>query len=121
MGGEARRFNNWRFPEHVNSMTPVRRQLLAFQIISVLGVVLLAAFAVRAGPLIEQWHPRTLMRTLMISSALGVVGLIASAWFLRRYPELRNSQSVMIFVCGVALTAVQIIAIWTVVLPTAGY
>jgi hypothetical protein len=102
-------------------MTPVRWQLLAFQIVSVLGLVMLLAFAVSAGSVAEHWHPRALMRTLTISSALGLVGLIASAWYLRRFPELRNTQSVMIFVCGVALTAVQIIAIWTVVLPTVGY
>lgn len=102
-------------------MTPVRWQLLTFQIVSVLGIVLLGLFAMSAGSLTEHWHPRALMRVLSISSALGLVGLIASAWLLKRYPELRNSNSVMIFVCGVALTAVQIIAIWTVVLPTVGY
>jgi hypothetical protein len=102
-------------------MTLVRWQLLAFQIISVLGVVVLGAFALSSGSLTEHWHPRALMRALTISCALGLVGLIASAWLLRRHPELRNSQSVMIFVCGVALTAVQITAIWTVVLPTVGY
>ena len=102
-------------------MTPVRWQLLGFQIVSVLGIVVLGAFAVSAGSLTEHWHPRELMRALTISCSLGLVGLIASAWLLRRHPELRNSQTVMIFVCGVALTAVQIIAIWTVVLPTVGY
>jgi uncharacterized membrane protein YfcA len=102
-------------------MTPVRWQLLAFQIVSVLGVVVLAAFATSAGSLTEHWHPRELMRALTISCTLGLIGLIASAWLLRQHPDLRNSQSVMIFVCGVALTAVQIIAIWTVVLPTVGY
>jgi hypothetical protein len=102
-------------------MTRVRWQLLAFQIISVLGMVVLGAFALSAGTLAEHWHPRALMRALSISCTLGLVGLIASAWLLRRHAELRNSQSVMIFVCGVALTAVQIIAIWTVVLPTVGY
>ena len=102
-------------------MTPVRWQLLTFQIVSVAGLLMLIAFAASAGPLSEHWHPRALMRTLTISSALGLGGLIASAWYLRRFPELRNTQSVMIFVCGVALTAVQIIAIWTVVLPTVAY
>jgi hypothetical protein len=102
-------------------MTPVRWQLLTFQIVSVLGIVILGVFAVSAGSLTEHWHPRELMRVLSISSALGLAGLIASAWLLKRHPELRNSNSVMIFVCGVALTAVQIIAIWTVVLPTVGY
>jgi len=102
-------------------MTLVRWQLLAFQIISVLGLVVLGAFALSSGSLAEHWHPRALMRALTISCSLGLVGLIASAWLLRRHPELRNSQSVMIFVCGVALTAVQITAIWTVVLPTVGY
>ena len=104
-------------------MTPVRWQLLASQIVSVLGLVVLAAFAVSAGAgsLGEHWHPRELMRTLTISCTLGLVGLFASAWLLKQHPELRNSNSVMIFVCGVALTAVQIIAIWTVVLPTVGY
>ncbi|MBA2683380.1 MAG: hypothetical protein H0U66_02680 [Gemmatimonadaceae bacterium] len=102
-------------------MTPARWQLLAFQIVSLLGIVMLIAFLVSAGPLTEHWHPRALMRTLTISCTLGLVGLIASAWYLRRFPTLRNTQSVMIFVCGVALTAVQIIAIWTVVLPTVGY
>jgi hypothetical protein len=61
------------------------------------------------------------MRALTISCSLGLVGLIASAWMLRQHAELRNSQSVMILVCGMALTAVQVIAIWTVVLPTGGY
>ena len=102
-------------------MTPVRWQLLTFQLVSVLGIALLAVFAASAGSLTEHWHPRELMRVLSISSALGLVGLIASAWLLKQHPELRNSNSVMIFVCGVALTAVQIIAIWTVVLPTVGY
>ena len=102
-------------------MTPFRWQLLAFQIISVLGVVVLAVFAASAGPLVEHWHPRELMRALTISCTLGLVGLFASAWLLHRHVELRNSQSVMVLVCGVALTAVQIIAIWTVVLPMAGY
>jgi hypothetical protein len=102
-------------------MTPVRWQLLAFQIVSVLGLVVLGAFAVTTGSLAEHWHPRGLMRALTLSCTLGLVGLIASAWLLKRHPELRNSSSVMVFVCGVALTAVQIIAIWTVVLPAAGY
>jgi len=102
-------------------MTPVRWQLLAFQILSVLGLVMLAAFAVSAGSVAEQWHPHAVMRALSISCTLGLLGLIASAWLLRQHPDLRNTQSVMVFVCGVALTAVQIIAIWTVVLPTAGY
>ncbi len=102
-------------------MTPVRWQLLTSQIVSLLGIVLLIAFAVSAGPLAEHWHPRALMRTLSMSSALGILGLIASAWYLRRFPELRNTQSVMIFVCGIALTTVQIVAIWTLVLPTVAY
>ena len=102
-------------------MTPVRWQLLASQIISVLGVVVLGVFAASAGPLVEHWHPHELMRALTISCALGLVGLFASAWMLHSHAELRNSQSVMILVCGVALTAVQIVAIWTVVLPMAGY
>ena len=104
-------------------MTSVRWQLLASQLVSVLGLVVLAAFAVSAGTgsLAEHWHPRELMRALTISCTLGLVGLFASAWLLHKHPELRNSQSVMILVCGVALTGVQIIAIWTVVLPTVGY
>ena len=102
-------------------MTSVRWQLLASQIASVLGLVVLAAFALSTGSLAEHWHPRELMRVLTISCTLGLAGLIASAWMLRKHAELRNSNSVMIFVCGVALTAVQIIAIWTVVLPTVGY
>jgi hypothetical protein len=99
-------------------MTPVRWQFLLSQIVSLLGLAVLIAFAVSAGPLTEHWHPRALMRALTISCTLGLVGLIASAWYLRRFPEYRNSQSVMVFVCGVALTSAQIIAIWTVVLPT---
>jgi H+/Cl- antiporter ClcA len=102
-------------------MTPVRWQLLTSQIISVLGVLVLGVFAVSAGPLVEHWHPRELMRALSISCTLGLVGLFASAWLLHKHPELRSSQSVMVLVCGVALTGVQIIAIWTVVLPTVGY
>jgi hypothetical protein len=102
-------------------MTPVRWQLLTFQIVSVLGVLVLAVLAVSSGSVSEHFHPRELMRGLSISCTLGLVGLFASAWLLKQHPELRNSNSVMIFVCGVALTAVQIIAIWTVVLPTAGY
>ncbi|MEP7086077.1 MAG: hypothetical protein ABI884_01985 [Gemmatimonadota bacterium] len=102
-------------------MTPARWQLLAFQIVSLLGFVILIAFLVSAGPLAAHWHPRALMRTLTISCTLGLVGLIASAWHMRRFPMLRNTESAMIFVCGMALTAVQIIAIWTVVLPTVGY
>jgi uncharacterized membrane protein YeaQ/YmgE (transglycosylase-associated protein family) len=102
-------------------MTPVRWQLLGFQIVSVLGLVVLGSFALSTGSLAEHWHPRELMRGLSISCVLGLTGLIASAWMLKRHPELRNSNSVMVFVCGVALTAVQIIAIWTVVLPTVSY
>jgi hypothetical protein len=102
-------------------MTPVRWQLLVFQILSVLGAVVVCFTAAFASSLIEHWQVRELTRALLISSALGLVGLIASAWLLRRHSELQNSQSVMIFVCGVALTAVQIIAIWKVLLPNMGY
>jgi hypothetical protein len=100
---------------------PVRWQLLAFPIVSVRSLVVLASFALSTGSLAEHSHPRELMRALTISCTLGLVGLFASAWLLHKHPELRNSQSVMILVCGVALTAVQIIVIWTVVLPTVGY
>jgi hypothetical protein len=102
-------------------MGPVRWQLLAFQIMSVLGVVILGASAALVGSVAEHWHPRSLMRALSVSCTLGLIGLIASACLLRQHAELRNTQSVMIFVCGVALTAVQIVAIWTLVLPTMGY
>jgi hypothetical protein len=70
-------------------MTPVRWQLLAFQIVSVLGVAVLGAFALSAGSLAEHWHSRELMRALTISCALGLVGLIASAWLLRGIPSCR--------------------------------
>ena len=102
-------------------MTSFHWQLLTSQIVSVLGIVVLGVFAASAGPLIERWHPRELMRVLTISCALELVGLFASAWLLHKHAELRNSQSVMVLVCGVALTGVQIIAIWTVVLPMVGY
>ncbi len=120
MGRGRASVHYWRFPVHVISMTPARWQLFTFQIVSVLGVLLLGAFAASAGSVAEHWHPRELMRALSISCALGLLGLFASALLLRRHPELRNSQSVMVFVCGVALTAVQIVAIWTVVLPPWG-
>jgi multisubunit Na+/H+ antiporter MnhB subunit len=102
-------------------MTTVRWQLLAFQILSVLGVVVVCFMAAFASGVVEHWQARELMRAFMLSSALGLVGLFASAWLLHRHPKLRNSQSVMILVCGIALTAVQIVGIWKVFLPNMGY
>jgi multisubunit Na+/H+ antiporter MnhB subunit len=105
----------------VGLMTAIRWQLIAFQILSVLGVVIVCFVAAFASSVVEHWQVRELMRAFMLSSALGLVGLFASAWLLHRHPALRNSQSVMILVCGIALTAVQIVGIWMVLLPNMGY
>jgi len=86
-------------------MTSLRRQLLVWQSVSVVGIVGLGLWAVFLPRTMDDHAAVTqLVRAVPISLAVMMVGLIPTVVLLVRHRELRNWNSVM-FALGMAMLA----------------
>jgi hypothetical protein len=93
-------------------MSPLRLQLLKFQIIAVIGPFLLALVAAVAGTYIIHVPMRLIGLAVKSDIAVSLMGIFCSIILLHRHSDFRNFSNVLILFAGICLLGVAIAADW---------